>query len=286
MTKKMVTIKFLLVFMPLLLLIDWSGILDGGEPIEYEKKDAKTQQDVLKQRDFYFKEYDNVTTEIHNRLDYEHQLFVLKFTVAGAVLGVIFIYLFKCHHRTTETAGEEKPDDEAKGTFWDQLMLTPGASVVCWVAVAISAIIDARTYYNTSIIRELGAWALKIESYFTAPGLPGWELHIQTANLFNTEVTPFLLMDRQLLTWLIYIATVMVFVPTISEETSKNRNEIGINLFNYASYALPLVIILFGIAGGHFYYNCPLYLTIYWLTTFVLALLSFAGILYMKKIVQ
>lgn len=163
--------------------------------------------------------YNNAVNEIQNRIDQEHLLFVLKFTLVGAVFGVLF----------------------RKGIGVNDENIHP--SLFCWAAVCISTIVDARMLVNVDIIQEHGRWINTIEQVVLTSGLHGWETFYSSSPLFNNELSSLLLMDRQLLTWVLYATTVYVFVV-------KKRGELS-------THAGPFLLcfVLFGFLGLHFYFR-------------------------------
>jgi len=146
--------------------------------------------------------YNNAVKEIHQRIEHEHILFVLKFTLVGAVLSVLFKNSIFGSARLVE-----KNDDAVR--------LQP--AIVCWAAIAISAVVDVRMQVNLAIIRDLGIWVKSLEDAILVSGVKGWETYFHESPLLTNAYSPLMLTDRQLLTWLLYVVTVywFVFKPTL-----------------------------------------------------------------------
>ena len=174
--------------------------------------------------------YNNAVKEIHQRIEHEHILFVLKFTLVGAVLSVLFKNSIYGSARLVE-----KNDDAVR--------LQP--AIVCWAAIAISAVVDVRMQVNLAVIRDLGIWVNSLEDAILVSGVKGWETYFRESPLLTNAYSPLMLTDRQLLTWLLYVVTVYWFVLK-PEQPDKA------NLFPFL-----LCLLLFGFVGLHFYYRIP-----------------------------
>jgi hypothetical protein len=238
---------FYSVAVPMGLLIDWSSYFDTPPPVPVVKQVAISDQE----RDFLLGEYGVVTQEIHARIEHEHLLFVLKFTVVGAVLGLIF--------------RSNRGDEGAESYLMKNP--TPGMAIVCWGAVAVSAIIDVRTFFNVNLIREAGVWVRSLEGRMTSGTVPGWEQALAGSGLWSSAAAPFIVLDRQLLTWALYIVTLYIFVPRdLSNNLSRHQE-----LLKIAAHALPICILLFGIVGLNYYFGKDYWLFSHGLLTVVLA---------------
>lgn len=265
-------LKLFLLIVPLLLLIDWSS----GQATKACEGKLPPQASQLT-KEFYLKQYETAAQEIRLRLDNEDSLFVLKFTALGAVLAMIFQTL--SYRTPANFEGEHEYREE-------RLLGSPRAAIVCWVAIAVAAVIDIRTFYNTNVIRELGQWICNLEMVFTYKSLLGWQSYLKLkSEMFSKPLTPLLLVDRQLLTWLMYIATVVIYIPVNAKDLREDPREDQRkeSLLNIAIYFLPLTLILFGVAGSQYYYKNQLCLAIYWLVVAVL-IISFIIILQKLKI--
>lgn len=193
-------------------------------------------------RDFLLREHAVVTREIQARIQHEHLLFVLKFTVVGAVLGLIF--------RSNST----KPGlDELTAAKSFSGILTPGMALVCWSAVGVSAIIDVRIFFNAALIHEAGAWVRVLEDGMTAATVPGWETALAASEMWRSRAYPLLVADRQLLTWVLYLVTLYLFVP---RDLPGNRG-LQRELLKLAAGALPICVLLFSLVGLSFHVGHP-----------------------------
>lgn len=74
--------------------------------------------------------------------------------------------------------------------------------------------------------------------------------------MISSPASPFLLSDRQLLTWVLYSVTLYVFVIKPNKMNSQDAL--------WATY-IPLILcfVLFGLVGIHFYYFNLLFLVCY-----------------------
>jgi hypothetical protein len=184
---------------------------------------------------FLLQEYETVTAEISSRIEQEHLLFVLKFTVVGAVLGLIFNFY----------KAEAKGDKDA----FLALRHSSGVAICCWAAVAVAAIIDVRIFFNTSLIAEAGEWVKRTEQILLASsGFLGWEQSLARSRLRDSSITPWLFADRQLLTWVLYVVTLGIFVPRGNDTPSKRVQKM-------AFLGVSLCTFLFFLAGLYFYFK-------------------------------
>ncbi len=192
---------------------------------------------VVEQREFILKEYETVANEISSRIEQEHLLFVLKFTVVGGVLGLIF-----------KTYKIGIGNEEKQG--FEILQQSSGVAVCCWAAVAVAAIIDVRIFFNANLIIEAGAWIRELEGFLLSrTGLPGWENHLAESNLITSDLRPLIFIDRQLLTWTLYVVTLGIFVPRRNDSRQTQR------VLDVALIAVPFCFVLFWFVGVNFYFN-------------------------------
>src|SRR5205823_7343786 len=105
-------------------------------------------------RGLLLKEYDTVVAEIRWRNEKEHDLYILKFSLIGAVLGAISFY--KGRDRYNRFNG-------------------PEVALCFWAAVAVAAIIDVRLMFNAVIIADLGKWVQTLEGAVLPRDIKGWE---------------------------------------------------------------------------------------------------------------
>ena len=125
-----------LLFFPALTLLDFSPFLRNTsvqEACSVEKTNIGSSNPGLS------REYNTVIGEIQIKIEHEHRLVALKFTAAGAIIGFIFNFL-------NSITKQENHNSE----HWSMISL--GAAVCSWAAVAICAIIDIRIQENSHIM--------------------------------------------------------------------------------------------------------------------------------------
>ena len=266
---------------PLFLLGDFSSYFSGdngeGSAIEAQSQDDKgatvSNENVPKinesNKKFVFTQYQTATQEIRNRIEQEHLLFALKFTIVGGVLGVIFWM--------------RKKDSEEELEIPGTITRSPYVALCLWTAVAVAAIMDARMVFNVNIINELGGWVYTIESSVLPP-FQGWE-HFYAQSKFKTSLaSPLLLIDRQLLTWVLFIVAFFLFVvePSIKSEDDNHRKA-KLKVLRVSMYANPLCYLLFGFVGIHFYYDETWKIGTYFLVLIIFAVLSTSYIYWLRN---
>ena len=240
-----ITCSAIIIILPLLLLMNIPGFFKDNDS-DLENKTSTAQTDTTQnsskkfvenakkyEKEYLIKSYQNAVTEIQKRIEHEHLLFVLKFTLVGAVLGVLFKVLTFQRPTPNDTTSDAEVSDSSPSS----------AYLFFCCAIAVSAILDVRMLFNLNIIIELGGWVHSLETHILTSGITGWETYYKESKLLNTWASPILLMDRQLLTWVLYIATVYQFI--IHTENSAK------------SHIAPFLIclVLFSFVGQYFYYS-------------------------------
>ena len=228
-----VFLRFFVIVAPLLLLVDVPRLL--GWFLEGQGRATGNAQVVsLKedQRTFLLKEYETVIQEIRLRLEHEHTMIALKFTLVGAVLGVMLY--------AHELRG--KPIEESSfRSSW--------AAMCCWAAVVVSAIVDVRRQFNSDVILQLGDWVKSIEGHLLTAGVAGWEQYVGSeSSLWNSRLFPVLRLERELVTWATYLLCTTMFVIRHSDQDSERLLQIA-RLFGTFTY------FLFGLYALHFHYQ-------------------------------
>ena len=220
-----------LMALPLFMLVDVLGMLGWrmeGRAVAQGGSGALNAD----QRAFMLEEYKTVAGEIRLRLEHEHTMIALKFTLVGAVLGVI---LYAQQKSTT-------PPESPIHSTW--------AALCCWAAIVVSAIVDLRRQTNVDAIAQLGNWIGSIESRLL-PGSTGWEQFIAAQNPFwGSRFYPLLRLERELLTWALYLLAITLFVPHRGDEDVRVTDVIA-RLFGSVTF------LLFGLYALHFHYQQP-----------------------------
>jgi hypothetical protein len=168
-----------------------------------EKKDEKKLSFLLDQ-------YKAVVEEIRLRIEKEHHLYLLKFTYVGAVLASLF-----------------KLSAQSSGSQPARIKM-----VCLWATVAVAAIMDVRMTFNTVIISNLGGWGNNLEeALLGSTQALGWEHYFHAHSiLFEKPLTMVQLIDRELLTWVLFVVALADSVLAIKPADADNRGlwmEIG-----------------------------------------------------------
>ncbi len=220
-----------LTVLPLFMLVDVLGMLGWRTEGRVAPKESGGSLSP-DQRAFLLEEYKTATGEIRLRIEHEHTMIALKFTLVGAVLGVIL------YAQQKSTTAAESP---IRSTW---------AALCCWAAIVVSAIVDLRRQTNVDAIAQLGNWVGSIESQFL-PGPIGWEHYVADRNPFwSSPFYPLLRVERELLTWALYLLAIMLFVPHRDDEDAKAIDGIA-RLFGSVTF------VLFGLYALHFHYQRP-----------------------------
>jgi hypothetical protein len=251
---------FLLIIVPLLLVTDFSGIENHVSSMKDMSESTLPAAGSMQEK-LLLKQYQNTVQEIKARLEHEHLLFVLKFTLAGGILVTLFRLWNK--NKDITTSGED--------TFAIHSLLSPVAAILCWSAVAVMAIIDIRSHFNSQMIKTLGDWVLSFEKSIglgKGHGFQGWEHFLRSTSLVCPRddlweylvAHPIMRLDRQLFTWILYAAATysFIFIPTVKSKASEDKTIQGIrksrnSLLSIGQRAIPFCILLFGFLGFYYY---------------------------------
>jgi hypothetical protein len=213
--------------------------------------EAVDAADRAKGESFLIEEYKNATHEIAIRLEQEHRLFALKFTLIGGILGLIFRY-YPTH--------SEPPRGGASGGGGGEADLSALRTIcLCsWGAVFGCGLIDVRLQLNTRIITDIGAWIRNCLEAHLLPGPNvGWETYFSEIGLSrNSSLSNFLNSDRLLLTGMLYLACVYCFVylPIFSRRLDRT---LARELLAIARPALLVCVLLFGWSRLYYYFDMP-----------------------------
>ena len=192
-----------LLLMAFMLLVDWKSAVDTAmshdDRWSADSTAARATKCGPEVSTLLLREYDSAVKEIHSRIDQESLLFGFKFSLVGAILGLLF-------------AGQVRGgDDNATGPW--RLLTSPQAAAFCWAAVATSAIIDSRILYHQVITAALGTWIrTNVEPFFLAGNIRGWEGYIATEPLpIHHKMYPLLRFNVSLLTYALFAATSVAY---------------------------------------------------------------------------
>lgn len=176
------------------------------------------------------KEYETATGEIRGRISEEHLLYALKFLAVGAVLGLLATDLM---------------DSKTGNGPYSTLKPLSRQALVFWSATFAASIVDARIHFNVQRIRELGAWLRQLEGFLLSRPALGWETSLLNSDFATSEILSRThLLDRTLLTWIIYVITLIVCLPV----SNKHESEV-------TPWMLPLSIALFAFVGSYFVWS-------------------------------
>ena len=196
----------ILALLPVVLLIDLSRDRPLDSSVMRQPGCHVAAHYLNASRDGIIQQYNIASAEISRRLGHEHLLVVLKFTLAGAIIAL----MFKFYSEFSKPTGS---DVKEIGHKW----FTPsrGAAVCSWVAVAICCIVDIRIQANSRILAALGDWIrIEVEPCILPIYFMGWEWFyhdmIQIDPLF-----PWIYMDRMVFSIFLYCAVmyVLLLVP-------------------------------------------------------------------------
>ena len=128
----------LLIACATLIQIDWFSLFglgktDNRSVIISEVKDELKKHKTSK--DFLMEEYKTAVKEIQTRLDHEKIYYMLKFSLVGAVLAL----LFTTYSREKEITFQKFRNNQIAACF-------------CWAAVLASALVDTRILNNQNFI--------------------------------------------------------------------------------------------------------------------------------------
>lgn len=196
---------------------------------------------------FLQKEYENAVKEIHKRLEQESLLFVLKFSLVGAVLGLFFA-------KGKDDKGDKA--DKADNARIRRIRKSPAAALFFWVAVITSGIVDTRILFHVDVIVTLGEWIrFHVEPVLLPSSITGWETFIPTSGFFGSTsvVYPLLRLNVLLLTLLLFMVGVCMYFWKSKSEVAKGEEE------RVASeISLGGAFVAFGVfflSGIHYHYD-------------------------------
>jgi hypothetical protein len=216
-----------------------------------QRSEAVDAADRAKGESFIIEEYKNATHEIGMRLEQEHLLFALKFTLIGAILGLIFRY-YPIRSEPPRGGASEGGGGEA------DLGVLRTICLCGWGAVVGCGLIDVRLQLNTRIITDIGAWIRNCLEAHLLPGPNvGWETYFSEIGLSrNSSLSNFLNSDRLLLTGMLYLACVYCFVylPIFSRRLDRT---VAHELLAIARPALLVCVLLFGWSRLYYYFDLP-----------------------------
>lgn len=143
-------------------------------------------------RHFLNEEYESVVAEVRSRIEYEHALFVLKFTLVGGTLYLLF------QLATLDRAV--------------QLRRTDITALIAWSAVIVATLVDLRVMANQSFLVTLGGWVRQYEALrLDSAAALGWEAYLAD-NLLSRQFYPVVRFSAQALTTLLFWATAGIFL--------------------------------------------------------------------------
>ena len=174
------------------------------------------------------------------RLGQEYLLFALKFTLTGAIFGLIFRY-FPIRIEPPGGGSAEGADGE-RG-----LGSLRTISLCGWGAVVACLLIDVRLQLNTRIIVDIGARVRNcLEAHLLTGPNVGWETYFAGIGLSrNSSLSYILTSDRVVMTGMLYFACVYCFVymPVFSRRLDRDAAQ---ELLAIARPALLICVLLFG----------------------------------------
>lgn len=210
------------------------------------------------ENEFLLGQYDTAVAEIRGRIQQEHVLFGLKFSLVGAILALMF-------------AGTVINRDEAGSPR--HVFGTPVAATFCWSAVTTSAIIDARILYNADLIEALGTWIAQHVEPAMLQDVIGWEKFLDSEYpLFHERFYPLLRIDAQLLTLVIFFAIVYAYICVLPAKERSAARESSPDSDRGAMIQAPRAIYLVCVGGStacflafffvsiHFYARHPMWI--------------------------
>ena len=232
------------------LLIDWGpvfGLFINDSPRQKISRsispvDSLDVADIETSNMFLLHEYENAVKEIHMRLDQESKLFTLKFSLVGAILGLLLAGFFMEKHKDIKKE--------------HQLFVSPLAVAFCWAAIITSGVIDNRILYNNNMVISLGTWIRDyVEPKFLSSSYHGWERYFsETGSLLKSRLYPFLRLNACLLTLVLFS-----FVTIIYSERSNSVSSDRARLRKYCYTGSIGAIIVFSLVGIQFHYTEPIW---------------------------
>jgi hypothetical protein len=184
-------------------------------------------------RGLLIRQYENAVLEIRARLEHENLLFSLKFTLVGAILGLLIAdYVKKSTRRRRQL----------------EIFGSPLAALLLWSAVITSAIIDSRIHYNADIIMSLGDWIRKdVEMAIHPIFVTGWETYLAFISpLFRSHLYPVLRANANVLTLILLAAATFLYS---GRTTSSTRSRLVARI---CRYGCTMAMVVFMLVGLHF----------------------------------
>lgn len=150
-----------------------------------------------KAREFLLEQYKNAVEEIRARIHDDMQIFLIKFSLIG---GVLFI-MFQMHGSNSDTALRA-------------LTRSPMAAALCWTAAIVAAMVDVRRQFNVDIIVALGYWVSKMETLVLGDkAVLGWEHFVGVAAPWSSPAYPLLRLSNELITFSLWGMALWIFLP-------------------------------------------------------------------------
>jgi hypothetical protein len=233
------------------LLFDCSSLVGFGDKT-WQGSDSppatKTRLLNDEQQKYVLAAYENAVKEIQTRLDQESHLFVLNFTIVGAILAFLF--------RTPQ-----------KG---DPARLLVSARNVCfvWGAVVTSAIIDTRIQFHQSMMSILGLWIKEqVEPIMAGTGIIQWETYLrQQDSLMSANIYPLLRLDTNLLTFILFSGIVYVSLESIRHRAAGGGAplvDIEATICRYSFWGSVASLFVFFLVSIHFHPRQSVWIAFY-----------------------
>jgi hypothetical protein len=240
-SKLNITLLWIIRLIPGLFLINWTPWFFPGEPegrVALTKPAIKQVELAADERVLLLKQYENAVAEIRLRLEHEHLLFLVSFTIAGAVLAFgLRTYFFK----GTRAPQGATADEEIKRRRSETVVL-----LGCWGAVVVTGIIDLRRQYNADIIVQLGTWIQSVEGKLYPPTVHGWETFIANDSpLWKGNLYPLLRFEREAMIWILYVVALQVF--SIGDHPAAVKQA--------SFFGMQISLLIFALIAVHYNYN-------------------------------
>ncbi len=237
-------------FLAFVLIVDWPQLFSLQLSSTSNNKSIQHYTLTKKSEKFLLIQYDTAITEIQNRIEEEHILFTLKFTLVGAVLALLFTQPLRSNYQGSLRS----------------LNTSPMAACFFWAAVITSGIVDCRILFNADFISTLGKWIKNnVEPFFYQNPQIGWEHYLSNkAKLINSSLYPLLRLNNHLLTFFLFFITMLLFAlaRTTTSQSRDNLDEPHTNndeLRFINCFGSSTSFIVFGFAAIHYHYD-----NLYW----------------------
>lgn len=230
--------RIIIIALAIFLQIDWIGIFKVSNKNSSKNNDDaifKLKNDQFSQS-FILKQYETATQEIQMRLEQEKVLFIMKFSLIGAILAVLFY-----SHIIKATDKEEtiNKKDEYVAAFRTSAFV----AMICWGAVITSSIVDLRLLFNSKFLVQIGSWIRNVvEPVMLVSSEKGWEN--QVINLTHSRVYPVLCLNWNLLTLILFVSAFWIFQPGKDQTTSK-----------ICCFGSCITFLIFCLIGIHYHYD-------------------------------